>query len=199
VPRAAIEVVPATPERWADLEAVFGAKGACAGCWCMFWRLPSSVSRGNTGDQNREALRALVEAGQEPGLLAYVDGAPAGWCAVGPREAFARLETSRKLRRLDDAPAWAIPCFFVARPYRRQGLMRALIAGAVRYARAHGARLVEGYPLELESAPLRGQRLTGDGGFTGVASAFRAEGFQEAAQVSETQRIMRRKVRPTRG
>lgn len=196
MPRTKIEVHPATPERWADLETVFGVKGACAGCWCMFWRLPRQISRHNTGSQNRQALRALVETGQAPGLLAYVDGAPAGWCAVGPREAFSRLETSRKLKRLDDQPVWSIPCFFVARPFRRQGLMRALIRAAVGYARGQGARLIEGYPLDLETPLLAGQKLTGDGGFTGVASAFRAEGFALAAEASETQRIMRRKIRP---
>jgi GNAT superfamily N-acetyltransferase len=162
----------------------------------MFWRLPSGVSRHNSASDNREALRALTEAGQAPGLLAYVDGAPAGWCALGPREAFARLETSRKLKRLDDQPVWSIPCFFVARPFRRQGLMRALIRAAVGYARGQGARLVEGYPLDLDSALLAGRKLTGDGGFTGVVSAFRAEGFALAAEASETQRIMRRKIRP---
>jgi len=198
MPRPVVTVQPATPDRWADLEAIFGEKGACAGCWCMFWRLPSGASRHNTPTDNKQALRALVATGQAPGLLAYVDGAPAGWCAVGPREAFARLEASRKLKRLDDQPVWSIPCFFVARPFRRQGLMRALIRAAVGYARAHGARLIEGYPVDLESAPLRGHKLTGDGGFTGIASAFRAEGFVEAAQASETQRILRRKVRPAR-
>jgi GNAT superfamily N-acetyltransferase len=117
---------------------------------------------------------------------------------VGPRESFPRLETSRKLKRLDDQPVWSIPCFFVARPYRRQGLMRVLIAGAVNYARQHGARLIEAYPLDLETERLAGHNLTGDGGFTGVVSAFRAEGFKEAARASETQRVMRRAVRPPR-
>jgi GNAT superfamily N-acetyltransferase len=196
--RSRVTVHPATPERWADLAAVFGERGACAGCWCLFWRLPRGESRHNTASDNRDLLRALVETGQEPGLLAYVDGAPAGWCALGPRESFARLETSRKLRRVDDRPVWSVPCFFVARPFRRQGLMRALIAGAVRYARAHGARLIEGYPLELDSGPLAGRALTGDGGFTGVVSAFEAEGFKEVALASQTQRVMRRALRPGR-
>lgn len=189
--RKRIEVVPATAERWADLEALFGPRGACSGCWCMFWRGGYS-----NGEPSKAALRALVAGGQEPGLLAYVDGQAAGWVAVAPRADYARLGRSRKLAPLDDQPVWSIPCFFVAKAHRRQGLMRALIDGAVAYAPVHGATLMEAYPLDLESAPLAGQHLTGDGGFTGVASAFRAAGFVEMKQASETQRIMRRRLRP---
>lgn len=191
--RNSIEVVPATAERWADVEALFGPRGACGGCWCSHWR-----QKLGSGEANKAALHALVATGQEPGLLAYVGGTPAGWVAVGPRTAFARLGRSRLLAPLDDQPVWAMPCFFVAKAYRRQGLLRALVDAAVDYARAHGATLVEAYPLDLESAPLAGQRLTGDGGYMGVAAVFRAAGFKEMKPVSETQRYMRRAVRPKR-
>lgn len=192
MPRPPIDVVPATPERWAAVEALFGPRGACGGCWCSHWRV-----KHGSADANRAALHALVATGQEPGLLAYVNGAPAGWVAVGPRAAFARLGRSRLLAPLDDQPVWAVPCFFVSKAHRRQGLMRALVDAAVAYARAHGATLIEAYPLELDSAPLAGQRLTGDGGYMGVAAVFRAAGFKEVKPVSETQRFMRRAVRPT--
>jgi hypothetical protein len=35
-----LTVLPVTPDRWDDFEKLFGKSGACAGCWCMWWRLP---------------------------------------------------------------------------------------------------------------------------------------------------------------
>ena len=33
-----------SPELWPAFEALFGEKGACAGCWCMFWRTEKGES-----------------------------------------------------------------------------------------------------------------------------------------------------------
>lgn len=193
MPRRRTEVLPVTPERWADLEALFGPRGACGGCWCMHWR-----EKQGSGDANKAALHALVATGQEPGLLAYVDGQVAGWVSVAPRSAYARLGRARTLAPIDDQPVWSIPCFFVGKDHRRQGLMRALVEAAVAYARAHGATLIEGYPLDMDSPQLTGQRLSGEGGYMGIASAFLAAGFTVVKEASTTQRIVRRRVRPSR-
>ncbi|MCI0575962.1 MAG: GNAT family N-acetyltransferase [Chloroflexi bacterium] len=184
-------VYPATGERWGDLEALFGEKGACGGCWCTFWRLPRSQHKQNTGSDNKAELQHLVQTDQVPGLLAYVDGQPAAWCSIGPREQFAALENSRNLKRVDDRPVWSIVCFFTAKPYRRQGLMAQVLAAAVEYARQQGETIVEGYPIDMATPKLAGQRLSGSSGYMGIASAFRQAGFVEVARASETQRIMR--------
>ena len=36
-----ITIEPVTPDRWDDLERLFGASGAYSGCWCTWWRLGS--------------------------------------------------------------------------------------------------------------------------------------------------------------
>lgn len=188
-PPAALAFHPATPERWADLEAVFGPRGACAGCWCMWWRLPRAQWERGRGEGNRAALRAIVDSGVAPGILAYVDGQPVGWCAVQPREAYPALGRSRILKPVDDAPVWSVTCFYVARPHRRRGLMRALLEAAVAHAAARGARIVEGYPVE----PKR-ERMPDLYAYTGTAGVFRAAGFTEVARRSETRPIMRRVI-----
>src|SRR5437588_5223369 len=91
---------PLTTGRWPDLERLFGPRGACAGCWCMWWRIPRAQFDRQKGAENREALRRLVESGAELGLIAYAGGEPAGWCAVAPRETFPQLERSRILKRV---------------------------------------------------------------------------------------------------
>lgn len=182
----AVEVHPVTPARWADLEALFGPRGAVGGCWCMYWRLRAKDYEAGLGDENRAALHALVAAGREPGLLAYVAGQPAGWCSLGPRETFPRFARSRTLQPIDDRPVWSIVCFFVDRRFRRRGLMGALLQAAVAYAREHGARIVEGYPIDPGE-----QRYAEVYSWTGYLDAFRAAGFVEVARRSEKRPIMR--------
>src|SRR5499427_11157277 len=107
--RSRARIVPVTPARWPDLAALFGDKGACAGCWCMWMRLPTAEFRRGKGRGNRRALRALV-AKRPPGLIAYVGGEPAGWVAVAPREEYVRLENSRVLEPVEGERVWAAPC-----------------------------------------------------------------------------------------
>jgi GNAT superfamily N-acetyltransferase len=180
-----LEFHPLTAERWPDLEGLFGQHGASGGCWCMWWRLTRSQFAQQRGQKNKQALRAIVDSGQIPGLLAYADGEPIAWCSVGPRETYPALERSRTLGRVDDEPVWSVVCFFVAKPFRRRGLMVPLLKAAVAYAKEHGAKIVEGYPVEPT------ETLSGDSGYTGVVSAFRKAGFVEVLRRSETRPIMR--------
>lgn len=188
--RGRVRIHPLTPDLWADLETLFGARGACGGCWCMTWRLPRAVYEAAKGEGNRRAFRRRVRRGPPPGLLAYVDDVPAGWCAIAPRDEFPRLDASRVLARVDEAPVWSVACFFVARPYRRRGLSVRLLEEACRYARQRGATLVEGYPVE----PVK-KDVPPVFAWTGLASAFRQAGFAEVERRTETRPIMRRAMR----
>ena len=187
--RPAVEVYPVTPERWRDLETLFGERGAYGGCWCMWWRISRAEFSSNGNRGNRQEMKRLVDSGQAPGLLAYVRGEPIAWVSVGPRETFSALERSRTLKRVDDRAVWSVVCFVVAKPYRGTGLMTPLLRAAVDYAKRHGARIVEGYPIEV------GGRLSGYSGFTGVASTFRKTGFVEVSRASVRQSIMRYFIR----
>ncbi len=184
-----IEVWPLTLERWADLEQLFAEPGDAGRCWCMWWYLKRSEFSGLGRDGRKSRFRSLVEAGQVPGLLAYVDGQPAGWCAIGPRESFGRLERSPVLRRVDDECVWSIVCFFVGHRYRRQGLMSALLQGAISFAADQGVHVLEGYPMAFDGEC----RRDGDA-YTGVASVFTAFGFEEVARPSAARRIMRFRI-----
>ena len=184
-----LDCQPLTPDRWNDLERLFGPeRGACAGCWCMWFKLPRPEWDA-AGRAGRKAMfKALVEAGPPPGVLGYDGGVPVGWCAVEPREAYPKILRSRARAPIDGRPACAITCFYVAPRWRRKGLMRPLIRGAFDLARAQGATLVEAYPLD----PAPGERPSG--GYTGIAAAFRDEGFVEVARRSKTRAILRREL-----
>jgi GNAT superfamily N-acetyltransferase len=152
----------------------------------MFPRLPRAEYEEQKGDGNRRALRRLVKKGVVPGVLAYERGEPVGWCAIEPREAFPRIERSRLFRPVDDQPAWAIVCLFVRADRRGRGVSRALIEGAAAHARRRGARLVEAYPVEPKDG-----RMPAVFAWTGIASAYRAQGFAEVARRSPTRPLMR--------
>jgi GNAT superfamily N-acetyltransferase len=182
---------PLTPDRWKDLNHLFGERGAYSGCWCMFWRTSRAAfaRQGNRG--NRAAFKRIVEAGTPTGVIAYVDDVPAGWVSIAPRETYASLERSPKLRRVDDQPVWSIVCFFVERSFRDQGLMPALIEAAVAYAADQGAQLVEAYPTDPEL-----DRRSPAEAYMGVLPSFIKAGFKEVARPSPGRVIVRRAASP---
>lgn len=185
---------PATSARWTDLEELFGERGACGGCWCMFWRLPRKEFDAGKGPGNKRALKRIVTAGSEPGILAYLDKEPVGWCAIAPRRDYIALERSRILKPVDDQPVWSVSCLFIKKPYRRQGVSSQLLRAAVAFAATHGAQIVEGYPVEPSMEKMPDPFL-----WHGIPSAFKAAGFKEVARRSRLRPIMRCEISgPTR-
>lgn len=177
---------PLTPERWGDFEALFGKHGAYSGCWCMWWRITRSQFAAQQGEGNRLALKALVDEGEVPGILAYDGERAVGWCSLGPREVFASLERSRALKRPDNETVWSVVCFYLARPYRRRGLLKVLLRGAIEYAASQGAHIVEGYPIEPRKSTMPDVYA-----YTGFMTAFIEAGFKESARGATGRPIMR--------
>ena len=182
-----IEVRPATPARWGDVERVLDHRGSVKGCWCMFFRADPRAWRTGTDEDNRRAMRGLVEAGVHPGLLAYRDDEPVGWVSVAPREQFSRLDRSPISRRVDARPVWALVCLYVPRAHRGTGVARALVRGAVAYARQAGAGMVEAYPVDDTLGP-----VSADHAYHGLVTLLAAESFEEVARRSPRRPLMRR-------
>jgi GNAT superfamily N-acetyltransferase len=183
-----LEFHPLVPERWHELERLFGEHGATGGCWCMWWRQTRAEFSKQHGEPNRMAFRTLVESGVVPGLLAYSDREPVGWCAVEPRESYPTLDRSRTLARVDCEPVWSIPCFYVARCFRGKGLMPELLTAAINWAAGHGARIVEAYPVEPRN------NSASSALYTGTVPIFLRAGFVEVCRRSKRQPIMRKTV-----
>src|SRR3990170_1637550 len=129
-----LEVHPLTPERWPDLEKLFGPSGAYGGCWCMWFRLRRKEFDRASGSRRRQAMKSLVESGEPPGLLGYIDGEPVAWVSLAPRREFAHLEHSRTLKRVNDRPVWSIVCFVIDPRFRGRGLMTKMLSAAIDYA-----------------------------------------------------------------
>jgi GNAT superfamily N-acetyltransferase len=185
-------VAPASPDRWADMEAVFGTRGDPARCWCQWFYAGAQVGPLAAAAANREALRAQVEQGRLPGVLAYRDGEPVGWCAVAPRPTYTRLPRSEVLRgmprdELADPAVWSVTCFVVRVGHRRGGVATALLDGAVRLAQESGARVVEGYPVDVAAKA----RTSSAELYHGPLSTFLAAGFREVARPRPARPVVR--------
>jgi GNAT superfamily N-acetyltransferase len=184
---------PLTPDRWPDLENLFGPNGACAGCWCMYYRQTRRDWKAGTGPERKSAFKDVCKKGtRPPGVIAYRGDAPVGWVAVAPRADYVRLGQSKILVPLDDKPVWSITCFFIHRTARRQGLMEKLIGAAVDFARQEGATIVEAYP-----KPVAGKESSGDL-FIGALSTFERAGFKVMAKPSEKRTVVRKTLRTRR-
>jgi GNAT superfamily N-acetyltransferase len=162
-------------DRFADFAAVVGTtRPGAGGCWCMAYRdsrVPNS--------ERPEYMRRECATEPGPGVLVYLDEVVAGWCSIAPRGHYRRLLHSRTIPILDDRDAWVAVCFVVRAGFRRHGLMHVLLAAAVDHADAHGAEVVEGYPVE-----------TGDGrvdvtsGYVGTVELFERAGFVRAGSTT---------------
>jgi hypothetical protein len=129
-----LTIRPLTPDLWPALEDLFGDKRNCGSCWCMYWRIGGAY-RNRPIEKNKAAFRKVVKGGP-PGLLAFDEDVPVGWCQLTPRDALPWLERTWRLKRVDDVPVWSLSCFYVRIGNRRQGVASHLIEAALKAARA---------------------------------------------------------------
>jgi GNAT superfamily N-acetyltransferase len=177
---------PVTKENWKDFELLFGEKGACAGCWCMYWRMRRKDYDAKRGSGTKRQMKNLVNDGTVPGILAYYNNEPVGWCSIAPREDFPVLENSRVLQRVDNNHVWSAVCFFIQKEYRKKGLSVELLNAAKAFVKMNKGKIIEGYPVEPKSG-----KTADVFAWTGLATAFRKAGFEEVIRRSETRPIMR--------
>lgn len=175
-----IEVHPATDDRFDDVALILAPKNPeVPACWCLSYRLSNQEQRALSGRDRPARLRRYAQEGTPPGVIAYVDGEPAGWCSVAPRSSYHRLTHSRTIPTVDDVPVWSVICLVIRPPFRRQGLARHLVDGAVDYARAQGAPTLEAYPINPE-----GGRVNSAFAYVGTTELFESAGFERVVATS---------------
>jgi GNAT superfamily N-acetyltransferase len=171
-----VNITPLSSDSWDALADLFAAGGDPKWCWCQWWRKPGSNWSNANADDNRTSLRELVGRDPAPGLVALEGGRAVGWVGLGPREEFGRMARSRTIPQLEGDGVWAVNCFVVARAARGSGVASALLEAAVTYAREHGARILEGYPVETG-----GNRMPSASAYTGTTGMFERAGFAVAS------------------
>jgi len=182
---------PLNIEQWDDFVSLFGERGACGGCWCMLWRLTRKQYESQKGVGNKLAMKAIVDSGEVPGILAYRNTEPIGWCAIAPRSTYSFLSRSRILQPIDDRTCWSVACLFIQKSYRKKGVSTELLRAASEHAKSQGAELVEGYPVE----PKSDKNIPPAFAWTGIPTAFIRAGFKEVMRRSPTRPIMRKELK----
>jgi GNAT superfamily N-acetyltransferase len=177
-----LTVRPLTTDLWPAFEDLFGAHGACNGCWCMYWRIGAGYSR-QPREKNKAAFKRIVKKGPPPGLLAFDGDRAVGWCQLTPRDALPWLDGAKRTQPVDDTPVWSLSCFYVRPGCRSQGVSSALIAAALKAAKKAKAPALEVYPMDAPRS------------FTGLISTFKKAGFKKVGQHAANRPIMRHDLR----
>jgi ribosomal protein S18 acetylase RimI-like enzyme len=166
-----------TVQTWADFESLFESKGSPKSCWCMVWRATVEEAKRTDSASRKGAMERRVSSGTPVGILGYLEGKPVAWCSVAPRSTHRQLVST-------DSPhdgIWSITCFFVVRRLRGSAVVKQLLAAAVHHAHAHGAKVVESYPVDPNSPSYR---------FMGFVPMFREAGFTELAREGKRRHVM---------
>ncbi|MCX6502213.1 MAG: GNAT family N-acetyltransferase [Microbacterium sp.] len=192
-----IEVVPATPGTMDAVEQALTGGGDGASCQCQWWTLQAREFDRTSREEREDLLAAEVAASPPPGLIARVDGAAAGWVRVGPRIRQPRLARTRTFalsaEPWDDASVWAVTCFSIRKEFRGQGVMRALLDGAIGLARENGARTLEAYPFDPTM-----QKVPTNDLYLGVLSVFLDAGFREVGRSRPHRAVVSLDLSPAR-
>lgn len=191
-----LTAVPANEASWDDLVAIFGRADYSGRCQCQRFKVPGWIWRDSTQEERTAMLRTQTACGDADapatsGLVAYVDGDPAGWVAVEPRTAYPKLRTSRipwsgRDEDKDDNGVWAVTCFVVRKGYRGRGLTYFLAEAAIDFARRRGARALEAYPMLTEP----GKEITWGELHVGARQVFADAGFEQVTHPTARRVVM---------
>ncbi len=178
---------PLSKNNWFKLVQLFGEKGACGNCWCMYYRQrKDDFIEGKFNDGNKDALKKIVFENKPTGILGFYEGQPIAWCAFAPREHFMKLENSRVHKRIDDEPVWSIPCFFIDKNYRLHGISVEILKGIINYAKHNNIKIIEAYP----TIPTK-ERLPDSFAWIGLYKSFERAGFEIVDRKSKNRPMVR--------
>ncbi len=178
---------PLSKKSWGKFVELFGERGACGNCWCMYFRLSKSeFVTGKEGNGNRESMKELVWENKPTGVLCIYEGQAIGWCSFAPREDYLKLENSRVHKRIDDELVWAITCFFIDKNFRRMGISVAMLKGVIEVARKQKVMIIEAYP----TIPTQ-EKLPDSFAWIGLYKSFERAGFKTVDRTSKNRPMVR--------
>jgi GNAT superfamily N-acetyltransferase len=177
---------PLSKKNWLQFVQLFGERGACGNCWCMYFRLKKEeFVAGKQDDGNKDAMKELVWDNQPTGILGIYEGQAIGWCAFAPREEYLKLANSRVHKPIDNEKVWSITCFFIDKQFRRMGVSVAMLKGIIEYARRKKIKVIEAYPT------IPSKDLPDSFAWIGLYKSFARAGFKIVDRTSKNRPMVR--------
>ncbi|WP_405064299.1 GNAT family N-acetyltransferase [Kribbella sp. NBC_01505] len=135
------------PDTWDAFAAMVERhNGVFGGCWCTYFQTMNSEKE-RTYEANRSLKQRLVEEGRAHAALVFDGDEAVAWCEYGSPEELPNIYHRKQYdAELDLLPDYRITCIFVDKRYRRTGLSKVVLQGALDLMSAAGGGIVEGYP-----------------------------------------------------
>ena len=180
-------IEPLTKANWDKFTELFGTKGACGNCWCMYYRLQKKdFIEGKKNEGNKSKMKEIVWDNKPAGIIGFYKDQPIAWCAFAPREVYLKVENSRVHKRIDDKAVWSIPCFFIQKDFRRKGISVAILKAIIQYAKNNNIGIIEAYP----AVPTK-DVLPDSFAWTGLYKSFERAGFKIVDHTSKNRPMVR--------
>jgi GNAT superfamily N-acetyltransferase len=139
-------------------------------------------------DANAAKFKELATSSSQPlGVVAYLNGEPVGWAAVGPRSRYVRAVRTPTMKGTDlskNDDVWLAPCFFIRPDCRKQGIAKPMLAAAVEVARRAKASAIEGFPASGDKPSSTDRQV-------GTERLFASSGFRVCNRPSAKRVVMR--------
>jgi hypothetical protein len=114
------------------------------------------------------------------------------WCEFGTPEELPNIYHRKEYEAaLDIRPDYRLTCFFVDKDYRRHGMARVALDGALHLITQAGGGVVEAYPHDLG-----GKRVSASFLYSGTRTLFEQAGFEYVRAKGKSNCVMRTALPP---
>jgi GNAT superfamily N-acetyltransferase len=159
------------------------------GCWCTWFHSREGRPEGEKGRPWKERL---VREGNAHAALVFDGDDAVAWCQYGTPEELPNIHHRKEYEKTGtgEPPDYRITCIFVDRDYRRKGVARLALRGAVDLIAQAGGGVVEGYPHDLQD----GEKMRPQFLYNMTRSLYEETGFSFDRPKGKKNCVMRRTV-----
>lgn len=195
-PTSELTIKALAPDTWdAFAQLVERHNGVWNGCWCTWFHTMHAEKTFDAGD-NRSLKQRLVSDGRAHAALVFDGEAAVGWCQYGRPDELPNIYHRKEYEAdLDRLPDYRLTCFFVDKRYRRKGVARAALRGALDLIAQAGGGRVEAYPQDTSGKQdTPGKKVSASFLYSATRGLFEEAGFTYERPKGKNHCVMRKDV-----
>lgn len=179
-------IKPLSMDTWDAYEKlIIKYHGVWGGCWCLYFHEKPS-DHISSFDGNRLLKKELVRTHQTHAALAFHNDLCIGWCQYGSPNELTNIYHKKEVESKTQLPDYRITCIFIDKNYRKQGLSRFVLDGALLHIKQAGGGVVESYPQDT-----KGKEVSSSFLYNSTRQIFESAGFQYIDAKGKNHCIMR--------